>query len=249
MSSMLLFQEGIRLLTSILCFYISAQLRGRQLSEPEDRLAWNAFRVWWAGLGLTTMISLFNAILPLLGILNLTVYVALAQVNILVICIALWGLLSYLVFLFTGKANARRYLAIFYFLFFIALAVYAISLQPSGVELEEGVATIQYDGQVSPAYILVLSVFLLAPQLLASFAYFSFYFRVRERTQKYRVLLVSVSIFVWFSSPLLARALSLSEQDWWPLASSSITLIAAIVIYWAYYPPKFLQERLRVASV
>ncbi|MGH2582303.1 MAG: hypothetical protein ACRDFQ_05345 [Anaerolineales bacterium] len=249
MSSDVLIQEALRVLTSILCFFIAVQLGGRELTEPGDRLAWKAFRIWWAGLGVTTFISVLNAILPLLGITQLAVYLAITQLNILVLCIALWGLLSYLIYLYTGKVNWTRYLAVFYFLFFLALVFYILSQEPTSVVVEGGVASIRYARELGPAYILALTLVLLVPELLASLAYFSFYFRVKERTQKYRVLLVSASIFVWFSSPLVAQVLDISDLDWWQLASRLITLSAALVIYWAYYPPKFLQERLQVAPI
>jgi hypothetical protein len=241
--------EGLRLLTALVCFFIAGHLGSRKLTDEDDRWAWTAFRVWWWGLGATTLISLLNAVLPVFGMSNLAVYVALAQLNILVICVALWGLLFYLVYLYTGKRNLAVPIAIFYLIVFVFLVAYVFTLQPVGFAVEDGRAVVQYANEVSPAYTLALTLILLLPQLLASLGYFSFFFRVRERAQKYRVLLVSISVFVWFGSPLLASLLSLSNLSWWPLASRLITLLAAIAIYWAYYPPQFIQSRLRVQSI
>jgi hypothetical protein len=249
MSENVLLSEGLRLLTVGLCFFIAAQLRSRKLTDSGDKLAWTAFRVWWWGLGATTLVSLLNVIFPVLGLSDLALYVVLAQINILLISIALWGLLFYLVYLYTGKRNLALPIAIFYSLFFILLVAYVLWLQPIGLTVEEGRAVVQYANEISPAYTLALILLILVPQLLAGLAYFTLYFRVRERAQKYRVLLVSISIFVWFGSPLLASMLSFNDLSWWPFASRLITLLSALVIYWAYYPPGFIQNRLGVQPI
>lgn len=241
--------ETLRVITAILCFFIAARLGKRKLANKTDQLAWLAFRVWWWGLGVTTLISLLNVVLPVLGVSSLAVYVSLAQLNILVICVALWGLLFYLVYLFTGKRNLAWPIAIFYLLVFILLVAYVVWLQPVGLAFGEGRATVEYEKELSPAYALALISVILLPQLVAGLAYFTFYFRVRERAQKYRVLLVSISIFVWFGSPLLATMLKLNDLSWWPLASRLITLLAALAIFWAYYPPMFIQKRLHVEPI
>jgi hypothetical protein len=89
----------------------------------------------------------------------------------------------------------------------------------------------------------------IAPQILATLAYFSLYFRLQDRAQKYRVLLVSISILVWFGSPVLAFGLGVSQLPWWMWVSRLLTLAAVVVIYWAYYPPTFIQRRFGVESI
>lgn len=249
MTSNLLLIEGLRVLTAGFCFFIAAKLGSRKLKDGGDQLAWTAFRVWWWGLGAITLISLLNVILPAIGLSILVVYIALAQLNILIICIALWGLLFYLTYLFTGKRNLAWPIAVFYILVFVFLVAYTVSLQPIGLTVEAGRATVDYANEVSPTYAFALILVILLPQLIAGLAYFTFYFRVRERAQKYRVLLVSISIFVWFGTPLLASLLSLDDLSWWPIASRMITLLAALVIYWAYYPPAFIQTRFSVQPI
>jgi hypothetical protein len=80
-------------------------------------------------------------------------------------------------------------------------------------------------------------------------AYFTLYFHVSEVTQKYRVLLVSWSIIIWFLSPLFAIVAGLAEQDWWQLASRLIGLAAALTILMAYQPPRWLQQRYGIVSL
>jgi hypothetical protein len=235
--------------TAGFCFFIANRLGSRKLIDSGDKLAWQAFRVWWWGLGATTLLGLLNDLLPLLGLSNLVLYVTVAQINVLIVCAALGGLVFYLAYLFTGRKNLARPIGVFYLLFFLALAAYVFWLQPIGLTVTEGSVALEYAKEPSPAYLIALILLILLPQLIASLAYFTFYFRVRERAQKYRVALVSGSIFFWFASPLVASMLSLDDLSWWPIASRLINLLAALVIYWAYYPPRFIQNRFGVQSI
>jgi uncharacterized membrane protein HdeD (DUF308 family) len=95
----------------------------------------------------------------------------------------------------------------------------------------------------------ILIVLLLLPQIIGGLAYFTLYFRVSEVTQKYRILLVSWSIIVWFLSPIIALAGGLAQQDWWQLVSRLIGLVAALTILMAYLPPRRLKQRYGIISL
>ena len=90
---------------------------------------------------------------------------------------------------------------------------------------------------------------LAAATLIGGLAYFMLYFRVTAITQKYRILLVSWSIIIWFLSPFAVAAGDLSQQDWWQLASRFIGLAAASTILTAYLPPRWLKQRYGIISL
>ncbi len=96
---------------------------------------------------------------------------------------------------------------------------------------------------------MILAILLLVPQIMGSIAYFTLYFRVTDMTQKYRILLVSGSIIVWFLSPYAALAGGLAQHDWWQLASRFIGLAAALTILMAYLPPRWLKQRYGIISL
>lgn len=236
--------------TAALCLFIAVQLGKRKLDNEGDRLAWLAFRIWWIGLGLTTAFGSVRVLMVMAKVDSLDTYVWHGLLNTLVLCAALWGLLYYLLYLYTGSRRWALPIGVFYIFFYIGLVLYSLFvLQPQGVTLEGGVATVQYATEPTLVYSVILISLVIVPQLLATLAYFSLYFRLRDRVQKYRVLLVSISILVWFGSPFIAFGLGVSQLPWWMWVSRFITLAAVVVIYWAYYPPIFIQRRFGVESI
>jgi hypothetical protein len=250
MSPTQLLNQLLVIFTGALCLFIAVQLGKRKLDNEGDRLAWLAFRIWWIGLGLTTAFGAVRVLMVVANIDSLDAYVWQGLLNTLVLCVALWGLLFYLLYLYTGNRRWALPLGIFYVLFYTGLVIYSFFvLKPQGVVLEGGVATVQYAVEPALAYSFVLITLVIAPQILATLAYFSLYFRLQDRAQKYRVLLVSISILVWFGSPVLAFGLGVSQLPWWMWVSRLLTLAAVVVIYWAYYPPTFIQRRFGVESI
>lgn len=250
MSQTMLITQIIILTTGAFCLYIAAQLGRRQPAESDDRLAWLAFRVWWLAIGLSTALGAVRTLMALFAVDSLAAYSILTLVLTLVLCAALWGLLYYLVYLYTGNRSWVWPLAGFYGLIFLGLISYLfLVLRPIGVSLDNGAASMQYANDAPDLYGLIVVLVILLPQLLAALAYLSLYFRLHERTQKYRILLVSLSILIWFASPLVGLGLGISNFPWWDLLSRIIGLAAVLLIYAAYYPPKFIQRRFGVAGI
>lgn len=229
--------------------YVGWRLSKRIVPSSDSRLAWASFIVWWYGLGATTLISGLLNILAAIGFTDLPLFITANQINLLVICIALWGLLYYLMYLFTGTTRWLVPLAVFYALYYILLIYYLTASIPEGIRVEPWRTNLIYRASPTGPFFLLLIVLLLLPQIIGGLAYFTLYFRISEVTQRYRVLLVSWSIIVWFLSPLLALAGGLSQQDWWQLVSRFIGLAAALTILMAYLPPRWLRQRYGIVSL
>ena len=229
--------------------FVGWRLSKRVVPSADARQAWRLFTLWWNGLAASTLIngtlSLFGAI----GLTDLPLFLTATYVNLLVICAALWGLLYYLVYLFTGNRRALLPLTIFYAAYYVLLLYYTTASIPSHVEVSRWSAAVAYRVPLAGPFFLMIVALLLLPQIIGALAYFTLYFRVRETTQKYRVLLVSSSIIVWFASPLVALAGRLAEQDWWQLTSRFIGLTAALLILMAYLPPVWLKQRYGIPSL
>jgi hypothetical protein len=229
--------------------YIGWRLGQRVISSAEAKLAWGSFTVWWYGLAATTLIGGFLSFFGALGLTSLPLFVTATYINILVLCLALWGLLYYLIYLFTGNRRSLVPLALFYIIYYVLLVYYITASIPGEVNVGRWSTTLTYRAPLTGPFFVIIVVFLLLPQIIGGLAYFSLYFRVSDATQKYRVLLVSLSIIVWFLSPLIALAGGLAQQDWWQIASRFIGLAAALTILMAYLPPRWLKQRYGVLSL
>jgi hypothetical protein len=237
------------LLASGIYGYIGWRLSKRVVPSPEARQAWQFFALWWYGLAASTLINGLLSLFGALGVTNLPLFLTATYVNIPVLCIALLGLLYYLIYLFTGDRRALLPLALFYLAYYILLVYYITASLPSHVDVGRWTATIAYSVPLRGPFFLIVVALLLIPQIAGGFAYFTLYFHLREATQKYRVLLVSWSIIIWFASPLLALTGGLADEDWWQLASRFIGLVAALVILMAYLPPVWLKQRYGITSL
>jgi hypothetical protein len=237
------------LLAASIYAYVGWRLSKRLIPSSESRLAWQSFTVWWYGLAATTLIG---GLLNLFGVLGLTIlplFITATYVNILVICIALLGLLYYLIYLFTGNSRLFIPLAIFYTVYYVLLVYYITASIPENINMEPWRTSLAYRTPLTGPFFVILIVMLLVPQIVGGLAYFTLYFRVPEVTQKYRVLLVSWSIIIWFLSPFAAIAGGLEDQDWWQIASRLIGLAAALTILMAYLPPRWLKQRYGIISL
>ena len=247
--STLLFSALFALAAAGIYTYVGWRLGKRVIPSSDARLAWVSFTVWWYGLAAATLIRGLLNLFGAMGLTDLPIFVTATYLNIQAICIALMGLLYYLIYLFTGNRNSLGLLAICYIFFYILLVYYITASTPNAVNVERWNTGIAYSNPPTGPFIILLLVLLLVPHIIGGFAYFSLYFRVTEITQKYRIFLVSWSIILWFLSPVVAMAGGLSQQDWWELASRLIGLAAAGTILMAYLPPRWLKQRYGIISL
>jgi hypothetical protein len=237
------------LVGGITYIYIGWWLSRRAISAPDPRLAWQAFTIWWFALATTTLLGAFQNLMGAFGHTELALFITAQYVNLLVSCVALWGLVYYLIYLFTGSSRALVPLMIFYMVYYILLVYYYTASTPNDVEIGRWNTTLIYGNSLTGPFFILLVILLLFPQIIGSLAYFTLYFRISDVTQKYRVLLVSWSIIFWFVSPLIALAEGVAEQDWWQLASRCISLGTALIILMAYLPPRWVKQRFGILSL
>ena len=245
----LLFSALFALLAAGIYAYVGWRLSKRVISSSRAQLAWGSFTVWWYGLAATTLIGALLSLLGAVGFTSLPLFVTATYINLLIICLALCGLLYYLIYLFTGNIRSLILLAIFYLIYYILLVYYITASSPDDVHIGRWNTTLVFHSPLTGPFFVIILVLLLLPQIIGGLAYFTLYFRVSDLTQKYRILLVSWSIIVWFISPLIAQAGGLAQQDWWQLTSRCIGLAAALTILMAYLPPRWLKQRYGILSL
>jgi hypothetical protein len=245
----LLFGAALSILSAGIYYYVGRVLSKRRVASPDARLAWMLFVVWWYALGTSTLVGALLSLLGAFNIVGLPLFITLTQFNLLAICVALYGLMYYLLYLFTGNRRLLTPLTLFYIAYYILIIYYIQSRMPVGVTVGRWNASLEYaQGPGGPVFIVAL-LLLIFPQVIGSLAYFTLYFRVKNVTQKYRILLVSWSIIIWFMSAFLASIAGFGGQDWWQVTSRLIALSASLAILLAYDPLPWIRRRLGVSSI
>lgn len=233
----------ISLVTAVVYGYVGYRMSQRQV-VGDARLAHQMFVLWWAALSASSLLSALMVTLYKLDALPLWLYQSITQLSLLLIIVALLGLLFYLVYLYTGNRSSLGWMVVVYVLFYAAL-VGLIQWLGAPEALTDDGWTIVQDPQpdLPDAVSWAFLIFLLGPQLGASFAYLRLYKHARTPTQRYRIAVVSGSILVWFGSSLLASAAQLEESLWWQMFSRLLSVLASLAILAAYFPPAFLAKR------
>lgn len=239
-------QAGIQLVSATLYLWVARVVLDRDL-QGEAKRANALFGVWWLGLALVFLISpVFSLSTRVFGFRDLAFAVTLLNIILVLIIAAVWGLVYYLVYLYTGNPRTFWPVAAFYgalafgFLYLIAW------LEPNGFN-ESGRLTYARD-QLSGAPAIAVGLSFSLPVVLAALAYGSLYFRVSTPEARYRIALISGAFLLQFGWSATSSALQLSRR--YPnsftlsLVGSTIAIAAAIAILFAFRPPRAWRERL-----
>ena len=240
-------------LLSTLCggiyFYVGRVLSRRHSESPNSRLAWRMFVAWWYALASATLLGAALNLLGAIGAVRLALFTTITIINFLALCVALYSLMFYLLYLFTGNRRVLGPLSVFYVAYYGFLVYYVQAGDPISVAVERWQASLVYQNELRGPIITVALLLLLFPPIIGALAYFMLYFQIEPATQRYRIVLVSWSIIVWFLSAFLASIAGLSDQDWWQILSRLIGLGAALAILFAYQPPSWVKRRFGVTSL
>lgn len=235
------------LVTGALYVYVGRVVSRRKV-EGDARLASNAFATWWFALGGVTGAGGLMNVAAYLGFTDLALWTTYTYVVFLILCAALWGLLYYLVYLFTGSRKLVVPITAFYAVYFAYLVYLITTLQPNGVKVGEWSTTLSYAKTASRPVTLAVLIALVAPHVVGAIAYARLYFKVDNATQKYRIGLVSGTIIAWFGSSLVVSVLQIGGP-WWQVASRLIGVAAAVAIYLAFRPPAWVRQRYGIHAV
>lgn len=221
----------------------------RRHVEGDGRLAARLFGVWWYGLAILQFTGAFLRTLVAFDLLVTTFYVTTTYVLLLVLCLALWALVYYLVYLFTGNRRLLGPITAFYVAYYAFLVYYVTLREPIGFETSAWSVQLTYARDVTGAPLILLMLLLMVPPILGALGYARLFLKVRDATQRYRIGLVSFSIAAWFGIALVAWITELSLQSWWQFASRGVSLAAAVLVYAAYRPPGWIRRRWGVEPV
>ncbi len=223
--------------------YVAYRLVRRPVSA-EARLASAQFSLWWGGLGTLSAITGLEAILAGAGVLTLAAAYAAQLLVVLVTCLLLWALIGYLVYVYYGRYHLA-YVSGFYAVFYLAALYYTVLTNPYGFVVRHGVVTLL----TSPVTATPLTVFivlgLIVPEFVCAGLYLSLLRRTHDRSQRFRITVVGVSIVAWFAIDLFFPTSSVPLV----LARSVLLLAPAVATLLAYLPPAWVRSRYGIEGV
>lgn len=244
----LVFSGVLGVITALVYAVVGRTIARRSVAR-DLHMAQGAFTLWWFALAGTTLVGAAYTLYGAYALPSLALAVATTSLTLLGLCLALAGLLFYLVYLYTGSRKPLVPLAIGYVALY-GLFTYLIQVgHPIGVERRQWNVTLQYETEFGTTVGLAAFLLIVAPQIIAAFAYFTLYFRLDDRSQRFRVAVVSWSIILWFASPFLGVVPGVAGSLAWQVTSRLIGFAAAVAILLAYQPPSWLRTRLNVRPI
>lgn len=215
---------------------------GYRLSErvvsPAARLASVQLALWWGGLGATVVLGAVETAFALANSLPLALALTLTIVDDIVTVVALWGLVGFLTYVYTGKYHLPEWGAT-YGMFFVLAIYYTLAQTPYAVAFSGGAVTILYS--VAPIRWLeaVIIVILVGPELVGAILYLSLLRRTRVQEQRARIWLVGGGILLWFALDIFVPG----SSGGWLLVRSLLEIIPGLMSLIAFYPPAWAQRR------
>ncbi len=228
--------------------YIAEQVGGRPVGTAA-RLAAYQFGIWWYGLAAASATSGVEAALVASGALNFPGAITLYLLTVLVDCALLWGLVSYLAYIYTGK-NHLLPLSAFYGAFYLAVLYYVFSLDPDGFVVQGGLPALAYARKSVGGPLEWFVVFgLIVPEFVAVLLYLSLYRKTTDRTQRYRIGLVSTGISLWFIIDVISSPSASIAPVAWTIAKGLLAAVSGLIVLAAYRPPELFRRKWGVRGI
>lgn len=238
MRPLLLLDAVLTLITALLYLYVGLVVSKRPTTTPDGTSANRSFAIWWGALAATTLLGALRDLIGAFEVTHRAPHTILTYLTLPILTAALWGLVDYLAYLYTGSKAVRRVVLGIHLLigaFLFGLIVY---LNPVSVELDTWNARTVYEHEMTGPLLGLVIAAILGPVLLASVAYFTLAFRTEDQAARARIFTVSGAFIFWFGGSALGAATGLNAWAYWPIASRAFGIIAALLILYAFKRPR-----------
>jgi hypothetical protein len=229
-------------LSAACVFAVLATVLNRRRVPAAARAANTMFALWWYCVGLQQLINAARIALWA-GDFPLSLHVGLTLIGGAAIVTGLAGLLSYLIFMFTGRSVLRWPLVVFYSLYFGWYMTLVSGFNPIAVTPATWNVTYVYAAPPSQELVLSFLGVLVGPQLLAGIALVILGLRLPASAARVRALVVATGVLLWFGSTLLGPAAGFASGAW-QLLTLLIPLTFGSSVLLVHRPPAWLRRRL-----
>lgn len=229
--------------------YVGRLMSRRSVETADGRRAMTRFAVWWYGLGVLTALGAVRTMLAVMGNLEVRTHALLNDLTAIPLVALLWGLVSYLAYVYLGRREAFAAVTAIHAVIFAFYAYVIYRLEPVSVTPGDWSVPIQYAEGVGPGLVGAILTTMLLPTVLAALGYGSLYFRTTDASARYRIGMTSGAFLLWFGSAGVGALTSLNTWYWWPLAARIVGLVATLMILFAYKPPAWLRKRFGLRPV
>lgn len=227
------------LLAAALFAYVGWRLSRRAIPETAKSAA-RGFHVWWLSIGLIWGLEGLRGLAFVAGLTDgaggRLAFALLYYAFLLLLCVGLWGLLTYVVYLYQGR-DASRLLAFFYGAYFLVAAGAVAYAQPGMVTAGTWTTTVPYERPLPAWSEALLFLFLLVPQLVGAGSYLLLARRVGSPGHRFRIGVVAGTLLAWIGINLVADLAGWTAEGSWQIARRAIGVGAALAILAAYHPP------------
>lgn len=235
MAATLVANAALDLATVLLFTYVGV-LALRRSTDDHAQLAQRMFAVWWFSVAAVMLLAGLPTLLSAIGVEDVTLATTSTYVTAVALAIALWSLLYYLVYIYTGRRSALWTLAVPYAAFFVFELYYFSSYGQR--HLETTAWSVRIVGERDPASWITITfgIALAVPVLLIVAGYAGLYMRTRDDEIRRRIALVSTGFLLWFGAVLVGFLLGWDRQDWFPVVYEAPGLVAGLLVAAAYRP-------------
>lgn len=210
-------------------------------TSDRDRLARQAFSVYWTGIGAYTLVGGVLDIMAAAGFAPFPLFLGVRYLTIPILCLGIGSLTFYFLYLFTGEDRWSWVVTGFYALVLTAATYHVRDRTPIGVDVTAWRTDLHYaDTYESPFFQLIL-LMLVLPPLLGGVAYTILARKLPSRGERYRVAVVGTVLVAWSAAALAARLAQTSGFVQF-LSRPVLGLVVVAAVLAAYRPPPAAQR-------
>lgn len=211
----------------------------RRPASPEMRAPARWFAAYWIGAAIFAAIAGVQILVAMAGYTPTALFVATRTAMTLVGSAALAALLAYLLFLYTGRRLLVQSGALYAGVGLLA-AFETLALEPTGVRVGAWHVELTFAREPGLGALLAL-LLVFVPPLAGAIAYAALWPRVQSPAGRWRIGLVSASLFLWYTGQLASRIAS--DDLWMFLTRPILGLAVASLTLVAFSPPAWLRAR------